>query len=67
MRHFLLILLLSFVAFGDAMRSISTSNALTNNADGNPNQFVGTYIDAVIFVYRMVLFLYFNILGPRRL
>lgn len=37
MRNFLLILLLTFVAFGDAMRSISTSNDDTLNEDGKPN------------------------------
>ena len=31
MRHFMLVLLLTFVAFGDAMMSISTSN--TNDDD----------------------------------
>jgi len=37
MRHFLLILLLTFIAFGDAMRSISTSNDDEVNDEGKPH------------------------------
>eukprot|EP00347_Sterkiella_histriomuscorum_P017370 403349643 len=55
MRHFLLILVLTFVAFGDAMRSISTSNEDVPDESGNTSQFVGSYVESVTFTYRMVL------------
>ena len=48
MRHFLLILLLTFVAFADAMRSISTSNK-------QDEQFIGGFIEAVNYVYLIAL------------
>lgn len=49
MRHFLFILLLTFVAFGDAMYNINTSNS----AD---NLFIeGGYTGSIAYVYRMVL------------
>ena len=47
MRHFLFILLLTFIAFGDAIYNINTSNNV---------EFVdGGYIGSIAFVYRMVL------------
>ena len=47
MRHFLFILLLTFVAFGDAMYNINTSNQ---------SEFIeGGYLGSIAFVYRMVL------------
>ena len=55
MRHFLLVLLLTFVAFGDAMRSISTSNEDVPDESGNSSQFVGSYVDSITYTYRMVL------------
>ncbi len=48
MRHFLLIMLLTIVAFGDAMRSISTSEL-------EKDQFISDYIHLFTYVYRMVL------------
>lgn len=47
MRHFLLILLLTIIAFADALRSISTSNV-------GDAQFVGSEVDSILYVYRMV-------------
>lgn len=57
MRHFLLILLLTFISFGDALRSISLSNNDVKDEDGNSKyQFIGSsYLDAIIYVYRMSL------------
>lgn len=37
------------------MRSISTSNDDEVNDEGKPHQFIGTYIEAIIYIYRMVL------------
>jgi len=48
MRHFLLILLLTIVAFGDAMRSISTSEL-------EEDQFIPNSFHAFTYVYRMIL------------
>jgi hypothetical protein len=48
MRHFLLILFLTIMAFGDAMRSIATSNP-------KETQFIGDYHESLLFVYRMIL------------
>jgi len=47
MRHFLFVLLLAFVAFGDAMYNISTSNTV--------GFIPGGYLGSIAFVYRMVL------------
>lgn len=47
MRHFLFILLLTFVAFGDAMYNINTSNKDVFINDG--------YVGSILYVYRMVL------------
>ncbi len=47
MRHFLLILFFTIFAFGDALRSISTSNP-------TEDQFIGSEVDSVLYVYRMV-------------
>lgn len=55
MRHFLLIMFLTMVAFGDAMRSISTSNEDVLDESGNSSQFVGSYVDSITYTYRMVL------------
>lgn len=55
MRHFLLIMFLTMVAFGDAMRSISTSNEDIPDESNNSSQFVGSYIDSITYTYRMVL------------
>mmetsp|Transcript_5253 Transcript_5253/g.3978 ORF Transcript_5253/g.3978 Transcript_5253/m.3978 type:complete len:167 (+) Transcript_5253:1350-1850(+) len=49
MKYFLLVLLLTFIAFGDALYSINTSNI----AD---ERFIeGSWIQSVFYVYRMVL------------
>lgn len=48
MRHFLLIMLLTIIAFGDAMRSISTS-------EEEANQFIPNYFHAFTYTYRMIL------------
>lgn len=49
MKYFLAMLLLTFVAFGDSMRQISTSN--TPDKD-----FInGTFLTSIAFIYRMVL------------
>ena len=58
MRFFLMILLLTFVAFGDAMKSISSSNP-PDSVDELGNviqyQFIKSWFEGVMFVYRMVL------------
>jgi hypothetical protein len=48
MRHFLLILALTIIAFGDAMRSISTS-------EEPGNEFIPNYADSFTYPYRMIL------------
>ena len=48
MRHFLFVLLLTFVAFGDAFYNISNANA-------EPLYEGGTFIGGVTYVYRLVL------------
>ena len=58
MRFFLMILLLTFVAFGDALRSISSVNPPDSIDDLGQTvqyQFITTWFDGVMFVYRMVL------------
>lgn len=47
-RHFLLLLLLTIVAFGDSMRSISTSNPAEE-------QFIVSIVGVFTYVYRMIL------------
>ena len=49
MKYFLLILLLTFVAFGDALYRINTSNVGVDMFTGD------SWIGAVFYVYRMVL------------
>ena len=49
MKYFLSLLLLTFIAFGDSFRQISSSNA-----DGE--DFIGgTILTAIAYIYRMVL------------
>lgn len=50
MKYFLFILFLTFIAFGDAMYNINTSNT-------EEKQFInyGGYLGGTLFVYRMVL------------
>jgi hypothetical protein len=49
MKYFLLMLLLTFIAFGDSMRQISSSN--TEKED-----FInGTFFTSIAYIYRMVL------------
>lgn len=48
MRHFLLILLLTIMAFGDSMRAISTSNL-------PQHMFIGSWLESFTYVYRMIL------------
>ena len=49
MKYFLSLLLLTFIAFGDSFRQISSSN-------GSGEDFIGgTILTAIAFVYRMVL------------
>ncbi len=48
MRHFLFILFLTIMAFGDSMRQVSTSN--------HPqNVFIGSWWQSFTYVYRMIL------------
>ena len=47
MRHFLLLLLLTFIAFGDAISNINDSNEVS--------QFDGGFFGSIVFIYRMVL------------
>jgi hypothetical protein len=49
MRSFLLILSLTFIAFGDAFNSINTSNEESDKFSG------GIWIESIFYVYRMVL------------
>lgn len=49
MRYFLLMLLLTLVAFGDSLRQISTSNTEDQDFIG------GTFLTAIAYVYRMNL------------
>src|SRR5205823_6610948 len=56
MRHFLFILVLSIVAFGDAMYQISKLNKPKLEGEETDPQFVGGgFITSIIYVYRMVL------------
>ena len=48
MRDFLLILLLTIMAFGDSMRAISTSNL-------PHHMFIGSWLESFTYVYRMIL------------
>jgi hypothetical protein len=48
MRYFLLILLLTIIAFGDSFRAISTSNL-------PQNQFIESWWESFTYVYRMIL------------
>jgi hypothetical protein len=49
MRYFLLILLLTFVAFGDAINSINTSNEEIDKFTGD------TWIESIFWIYRLAL------------
>ncbi len=49
MRYFLLMLMLTFIAFGDSMRQISTSNTEDKDFIG------GTFFTGIAYIYRMVL------------
>jgi hypothetical protein len=49
MRSFLLILMLTFIAFGDAFNSINTSNLDATKFTGN------TWIESIFYTYILVL------------
>jgi hypothetical protein len=50
MRYFLLILLLTFIAFGDAIHCINSSNAVEED------RFTGEgWLDSIFWIYRMAL------------
>ena len=49
MRYFLMMLLLTFTAFGDSIRQISTSNSENKDFIG------GSFFTGISFIYRMVL------------
>ena len=49
MRFFLMMLLLTFIAFGDSMRQIASSNS------GDKDFINGTFFTGIAYIYRMVL------------
>lgn len=61
MRHFLLVLLFTIIGFGNAFYVLSNGNEvikeedLEKDQDPNANFFITSYLDSILFSYRMVL------------